>query len=144
MPKTLAERQADWRDRVLLRSNFFVSSEQQRLTGLRSPLDRDPRPEVKALLAFFRNYPRCFAPPEDIDLETDGAGGSRWLIVLDYYKQTEFEIAAATIAMREVTSLPFSVEAYGDGKGSSGCSDEMIAQVQSEVDEMRRLNIWGA
>lgn len=137
MPKTESERNAEWRERLLLRNEFFQDADQRRRDRLRGDILKDETPEAKALIAFFHAYPRCHTLPDSVGLD-----GSGWLVILDHYAMTFIEAAAAFVALSEITSIPVRVESYGDGSGGQWTDETLITQVRDEVAAMRRLGMW--
>ena len=134
MATTSAERQALWRGRVALRELFFIDLNAQRVERIKSGWGGDDRPEAKALLDFFVNYPRCETAPT---LALDDQKG--WLVCLP--NGSAFEGAAAVVALREITSLPIEVTSMAPAEMRA--YPGLVDKVRREVAEMRTLGLWG-
>jgi hypothetical protein len=132
MAKTVAERNAEWRRRVVLKANIFDDLNAERAARIRQAFPGDGRPEVRAVIEFFANYPRCQNPPAAIYM---GQGG--------WWVQTQgglnlFEPAAAIVALSEITSLP--VYLVND---IEEVVTPYVQRVRDEVAELRALGLWG-
>lgn len=139
MAQSLSERQANWRARQLMRAEFFLDLDKARIDKLQQSWpNSDKRPEVIAVRDYFMRYPRCVTAPIGITFEN-----GMWVVEFDYYSFSPYEAAAAKLALFEVSSLPVRLDAAGDGKSGVGDLTWALAKVQTEVAEMRRLNIWG-
>lgn len=133
MAKTSTERHMDWRNRVTLKARIFDDLNAERAARIRQAFPGDERPEVRAVVEFFANYPRCQAAPISIALQDE----KTWWVAMSS-TASQHECAAAWVAMHEVTSMPVIVDTillYG--------SKQMIEQVRDEVAEMRALGLWG-
>lgn len=127
----------DWRSRVLLKARIFDDLNAERAARIRQAFPGDERPEVRAVVEFFANYPRCQAAPKSIELK-DG----EWHIDVHADGAGVYEGAAAIAAMGEVTSLPvYLVNGFMFGDGILATTFEQ--QVRDEVAEMRALGLWG-
>jgi hypothetical protein len=131
MAKSSTERHMDWRNRVMLKARIFDDLNAERAARIRQAFPGDERPEVRAVVEFFANYPRCQAAPTEVDFF-----GNIWIV--QTASSNGFEIAAAFVALQETTSLDVVVD---------GCvpidSETFTRQVRDEVAEMRALGLWG-
>lgn len=133
-----AARQAKWRRRMLLKSSIFDDLNAVRAARIRVAFLGDDRPEVRAVVEFFANYPRCQAAPKSIEL-VDGA----WHIDTESDGSGFYEPAAAVMAMQEATSLPVYLISRGWLMGAGLTAAIFDKQVRDEVAEMRALGLWG-
>ena len=131
MAKTVAERSAEWRRRLLLKSTIFDDLNAERAARIRQAFPGDERPEVRAVVEFFANYPRCQHAPRLVECRN-----GVWCVYLSEHGTDYFEAAAAKMAMSEVTSMPVIVD-------EPLLAHPTIEQVRDEVAEMRALGLWG-
>lgn len=131
MAKSSTERHMDWRNRVMLKARIFDDLNAERAARIRQAFPGDERPEVRAVVEFFANYPRCQNAPRLINLQH-----GIWSVYLSEQGTDYFEAAAAKMALAEVTSMPVIVDA-------PLLSHPVIEQVRDEVAEMRALGLWG-
>lgn len=120
----------DWRNRVMLKARIFDDLNAERAARIRQAFPGDERPEVRAVVEFFANYPRCQRAPEIMSIE-HGA----WVVAFDG-EDDPVETAAAYVALQETTSAEVIVVAPRP-------PDEAFVQVRDEVAEMRALGLWG-
>ncbi|AKR54348.1 hypothetical protein XM25_00720 [Devosia sp. H5989] len=132
MAKTVAERSAEWRRRLLLKSTIFDDLNAERAARIRQAFPGDERPEVRAVVEFFANYPRCQHAPRVVEL-SNGV----WSVYLSDKGANLFEVAASEMALSEVTSLPVLVADV------SRMDLSILRLVRDEVAEMRALGLWG-
>ena len=151
MPKSNAGRQAQWRARQTMRSEFFEITNASRLAELAASDKLCDTPEEQAVRAFFRTHPRCRRMPIAVGLDhcctSDATSVYLRLFVLidEHSANREIEAAAAKVALSEISSLPIAVEGnIGDGASGAFGTDEHVGFVRHEVAEMRRLGMWGA
>lgn len=130
MAKSDAARSAEWRRRLLLKSAIFDDLNAERAARIRQSFPGDDRPEVRAVVEFFANYPRCQRAPEIMTIER-GA----WVVAFGDVDDP-IETAAAYVALWETTSAEVLVVAPRP-------PDETFKQVRDEVAEMRALGLWG-
>lgn len=131
MAKPGSKRSAEWRRRLLLKSSIFDDLNAERAARIRQAFPGDDRPEVRAVIEFFANYPRCQNAPNTIYQPQDGI----WVVCMPD-TATLLEHAAAEIAMQEVTSIKVAVI-------PTRPSSTHWKQVRDEVAEMRALGLWG-
>lgn len=131
MAKSDAARSAEWRRRLLLKASIFDDLNAERAARIRQAFPGDERPEVRAVVEFFANYPRCHKSLGDLYLD-EGI----WYARIDDNGSEFWDTAAATVALSEVTSLPVVI---------LPCPPTQMAieQVRDEVAEMRALGLWG-
>ena len=121
----------DWRNRVMLKARIFDDLNAERAARIRQAFPDDDRPEVRAVVEFFANYPRCQNAPRAVVL-LDG----EWWVELQGNDGTE--AAAAFVALQETTSLSIVING-----GVAGDTWAQAKQVRDEVAEMRALGLWG-
>lgn len=132
MAKSDAARSAEWRRRLLLKASIFDDLNAERAARIRQAFPGDERPEVRAVVEFFANYPRCQHAPASIAID-DG----RWVVTLAPESTNNlYEAPAALMAMTEVSSLPCRILVNWINGIASGI-------VRDEVAEMRALGLWG-
>jgi hypothetical protein len=131
MAKSSTERHMDWRNRVMLKARIFDDLNAERAARIRQSFPGDDRPEVRAVVEFFANYPRCQHAPRLINMQH-----GIWSVYLSDQGTDYFEAAAAKMALAEVTSMPVIVDA-------PLLSHPVMEQVRDEVAEMRALGLWG-
>lgn len=131
MAKSDAERSAEWRRRLLLKSSIFDDLNAERAARIRQAFPDDDRPEVRAVVEFFANYPRCQNAPGSILLQN-----GTWFVHIEPSDSVGFEVAAAKLALSESTSLP--VRTY-----PHLLSNMDFDRTRDEVAEMRALGLWG-
>lgn len=131
MAKSSTERHMDWRNRVMLKARIFDDLNAERAARIRQAFPGDERPEVRAVVEFFANYPRCQAAPNSILLREHS-----WLI--DTNDKDPVGLAALVVALEEISSLPVY---FVNSDRLSAFQYEQ--QVRDEVAEMRALGLWG-
>lgn len=141
MVRTLRQRQADWRGRRDMKSALFDILNAERVRSLRETITPDNKPEAKALAEFFVCYPRCRRAPTAVAVDRENG-------VLGAFMATGFntdqEAAAAFVGLSEISSMPVKIVWLGANPPAIPVSDELVDLVRKEVDELRRLNLWGA
>jgi hypothetical protein len=140
MATTSAERVSAWRQRLALKADFFdhLNAERVRRLGF-DPAD--DRPEYAAVRAYMANYPRASSAPLVAFSREEGG----WFV--DFERHDPTDEAVAALAMLSVTSAAVFIRVCGDGSGSMVPASEAVArqpQVRAEIDEMKRLGLWGA
>ncbi|CDZ55080.1 Hypothetical protein NGAL_HAMBI2427_59860 [Neorhizobium galegae bv. orientalis] len=141
MVRTLRQRQADWRGRRDMKSALFDILNAERVRSLRETITPDNKPEAKALAEFFISYPRCYKAPQTIAIDYDkGLLGA----FMRSGENTDQEAAAAYVGLSEISSMPVKIVWLGANPPAIPVSDELVDLVRKEVDELRRLNLWGA
>lgn len=129
-----------WRARRDLKAKFFEAQDAERRAQLDFPASVTNKPEGVALEAFFRNYPLCYKAPAALRLQDGG-----WVVVFrECYEMVLAEAAAAIVALREISSLPVSVEAAGQSPVSPSFLADMAAETKADVRDMRAARMWGA
>ncbi|WP_155414845.1 hypothetical protein [Neorhizobium galegae] len=137
----MRQRQADWRGRRDMKSALFDILNAERVRSLRETITPDNKPEAKALAEFFISYPRCYKAPQTIAIDYDkGLLGA----FMRSGENTDQEAAAAYVGLSEISSMPVKIVWLGANPPAIPVSDELVDLVRKEVDELRRLNLWGA
>lgn len=134
MAKSSTERHMDWRNRVTLKARIFDDLNAERAARIRQAFPGDDRPEVRAVVEFFANYPRCQHAPRLIDLRN-----GTWCVDMDPWSATE--AICAYVALEEASSLPVTVN--GLVPLPSERASFSWRAVVDEVAEMRALGLWG-
>jgi len=141
MAMSNSERQLRWQARTRLKASYFEVQDQRRREVLRRPSPLDDTPEGRAIKRFFLNYPRCHILPSGLcygDLE------GQWTIDVDPYAASEFEKAAALVALGEVSSLKASVWGETEDKVTEWREEDLpVPTVCAEVTALRELGLWG-
>lgn len=129
MAESNNQRQANWRARRDLKSAFFDDFNADRIARLHEQYSKIEKksPEFIDLATFFFLYPRCHTLPTLVLRKN-------WWIVVSDETLTDFERAAADVAMGEISSLPLQMV--------GGPTTEARLLVHDEVDRMRRLGMW--
>lgn len=132
MADTAAERQARWRDRHILRSDFFLHMNQVRQDALRAQFSQvsGPFEPIRLLRDFFLAYPRCFNAP--ISVEVSGPD-----VRVSFLAIVGWEVEAAKLALG-----PHFERVKVDA--ALHPEDEISAkELREEISVMKRLGIWG-
>jgi hypothetical protein len=141
LAKTLRQRQADWRGRRDMKSALFDIMNAERIRTLRETFSADNKPEAKALAEFFVSHPRCYRAPQLVAVDRDNG-------VLGAFMATGYnsdqEAAAAYVALSEISSMPVKIVWLGANPPAIPVRDELVELIRKEVDELKRLNLWGA
>lgn len=133
MAKSDTERNAEWRRRLMLKSSIFDDLNAERAARIRQAFPGDGRPEVRAVVEFFANYPRCQAAPTSLEL-VEGC----WRVDLSPLGNPFYEAAAVKVALSEITSIPLYSVAP-----AFWINNMALRTVRDEVAEMRALGLWG-
>lgn len=154
MAKTMAERQAEYRARMLLRADLFEAANDARQRALQARFEElgDPKtPEERYARKYFMNNPLCFNFPSMGEMLDHEGNPSPTLGAWFGSRPDERDVAAWFLAIREISSIPLWADwGLGDGAGGGassveGLDDKNAARVVQEMtDTLRRTGLWGA
>lgn len=149
-----ARHQKKWRDRLLVQAKYFRELDDRRFSYTDAPLAAEYclptcRPEASALVKFFWAYPMCRNMPVALDLNTEEGC---WVVTFE--DDTHIDIAAAHMALREVSSLPVKtiradgnwtcLDKHGDKSPAvtGSLTEHWMQKIAPDVKELRDLDLW--
>jgi hypothetical protein len=144
--KSTAERQAEYRARLVARASLFDAADGARKRALLDIYEKAGAAcctEEEHARQYFLNNPYCGAYPS-VGFENGTLG-----VCFGPYADYEYEIAAFVIAVRRVSSIPLLVNYFGDGSG--GALDDVASIPRSILGDLidaekilRKAGLWGA